>query len=46
MQVGKQLTEAIRNHRKMTKEEAHKEAIRCLSWCEFQIPNKEQAISS
>jgi oligopeptide transport system ATP-binding protein len=40
MQVGKQLTEAIRNHRKMTKEEAHKEAIRLLEL--VRIPNPEQ----
>jgi oligopeptide transport system ATP-binding protein len=40
MQVGKQLTEAIRHHQKMTKEEAHKEAIRLLEI--VKIPNAEQ----
>jgi oligopeptide transport system ATP-binding protein len=40
MQVGKQLTEAIRHHQKMTQEEAHKEAIRLLEI--VKIPNPEQ----
>lgn len=40
MQVGKQLTEAIRHHQKMTKEEAQKEAIRLLNL--VKIPNPEQ----
>jgi oligopeptide transport system ATP-binding protein len=40
MQVGKQLTEAIRNHRKMTVEEAEKEAIRLLE--SVKIPNAKQ----
>lgn len=40
MQVGKQLTEAIRHHQKMTQEEAHKEALRLLTL--VKIPNPEQ----
>jgi oligopeptide transport system ATP-binding protein len=40
MQVGKQLTEAIRHHQKMTQEEAHKEALRLLDL--VKIPNPEQ----
>jgi oligopeptide transport system ATP-binding protein len=40
MQVGKQLTEAIRHHQKMTQEDAHKEAIRLLEI--VKIPNPEQ----
>lgn len=40
MQVGKQLTEAIQNHRKMSKEDAHKEAIRLLEL--VKIPNADQ----
>lgn len=40
MQVGKQLTEAIRHHQKMTREEAQKEAIRLLNL--VKIPNPEQ----
>ena len=40
MQVGKQLTEAIRHHQKMTKEQAHEEAIRLLNL--VKIPNPEQ----
>jgi oligopeptide transport system ATP-binding protein len=40
MQVGKQLTEAIRHHQKMTKEEAHKEALRLLEL--VKIPNPGQ----
>ena len=37
MKVGKQLTEAIEQHRKMSREEAKKEAIRLLQM--VQIPN-------
>lgn len=40
MQVGKQLTEAIRHHRKMKLEEARAEAIRLLKI--VNIPNAEQ----
>lgn len=40
MHVGKQLTEAIRHHQKMSKEEAQKEAIRLLTL--VKIPNPEQ----
>lgn len=40
MQVGKQLTEAIKHHRKMSQDEAHKEAIRLLEM--VKIPNPEQ----
>ena len=40
MTVGKQLTEAIRHHQKLSKEEAHKEAIRLLNL--VKIPNAEQ----
>jgi oligopeptide transport system ATP-binding protein len=40
MQVGKQLTEAIRHHQNLTQEEAHKEAIRLLEI--VKIPNAEQ----
>jgi len=40
MQVGKQLTEAIRNHQKLSKSEAHKEALRLLEI--VKIPNPEQ----
>lgn len=40
MQVGKQLTEAIRHHQKMTKDEAQQEAIRLLTL--VNIPNPEQ----
>lgn len=40
MQVGKQLTEAIQNHQNLTKEEAHKEAIRLLEL--VNIPNANQ----
>jgi oligopeptide transport system ATP-binding protein len=40
MQVGKQLTEAIRHHQKMTQEDAHKEALRLLDI--VKIPNPEQ----
>ncbi|HKL98320.1 MAG TPA: ABC transporter ATP-binding protein [Mobilitalea sp.] len=40
MQVGKQLTEAIRHHQKISLEEAHKEAIRLLEI--VKIPNTEQ----
>lgn len=43
MQVGKQLTEAIRHHQKMTKEEAHKESLRLLEL--VKIPNPEQRSS-
>lgn len=37
MKVGKQLVEAMARHRKLTKQEAHKEAIRLLEM--VQIPN-------
>ena len=40
MTVGKQLTEAIRHHQKLSKEDAHKEAIRLLNL--VKIPNAEQ----
>jgi oligopeptide transport system ATP-binding protein len=40
MTVGKQLTEAIRHHQKLTKEEAHNEALRLLKL--VNIPNPEQ----
>lgn len=40
MQVGKQLTEAIRNHQKLSNEEAKAEAIRLLKL--VNIPNAEQ----
>jgi len=40
MQVGKQLTEAIRNHQKLSRAEAHKEALRLLEI--VKIPNPEQ----
>lgn len=40
MQVGKQLTEAIRNHQKLSREEAIKEAIRLLEI--VNIPNPEE----
>ena len=40
MMVGKQLTEAIRHHRNLSKEDAHKEAIRLLEI--VNIPNAEQ----
>lgn len=40
MQVGKQLTEAIQNHRKLSSEEAHNEAIRLLEL--VRIPNAKQ----
>ena len=40
MTVGKQLTEAIRHHQKLTKEAAHKEALRLLNL--VKIPNPEQ----
>lgn len=40
MQVGKQLTEAIRHHRNLSQEDAHKEAIRLLDI--VKIPNPEQ----
>ncbi len=40
MTVGKQLTEAIRHHQKLTKEDAHKESIRLLNL--VKIPNPEQ----
>lgn len=40
MQVGKQLTEAIRNHQKLSQEEAHKEALRLLDI--VKIPNAHQ----
>lgn len=40
MQVGKQLTEAIRHHRKLSKDEAEKEAIRLLDL--VKIPNAKQ----
>lgn len=40
MQVGKQLTEAIKNHQKLSNAEAHKEAIRLLEL--VKIPNPVQ----
>lgn len=40
MQVGKQLTEAIRHHRKLSREEANKEAIKLLET--VKIPNPKQ----
>jgi oligopeptide transport system ATP-binding protein len=40
MTVGKQLTEAIRHHQKLSKEEALKESIRLLNL--VKIPNPEQ----
>lgn len=40
MPVGKQLTEAIRHHQKLSKEEANKEALRLLQL--VKIPNPEQ----
>lgn len=40
MQVGKQLTEAIRHHQNLSKEDAHKEAIRLLEL--VKIPNALQ----
>jgi len=40
MQVGKQLTEAIRHHQKMSQVDAHKEALRLLEI--VKIPNTEQ----
>lgn len=43
MQVGKQLTEAIRHHKKLSKEEAEKEAIHLLNL--VNIPNPEQRAS-
>jgi oligopeptide transport system ATP-binding protein len=42
MQVGKQLTEAIRNHQKLSKNEAMAEAIRLLKI--VNIPNPEQRV--
>ncbi len=40
MQVGKQLTEAIRHHQNLSQEEAHKEALRLLEI--VKIPNPKQ----
>ncbi len=40
MQVGRQLTEAIQHHQKLSKEDAHKEALRLLEL--VRIPNPEQ----
>ena len=40
MHVGSQLTEAIRNHRKISRQEAHKEAIHLLET--VKIPNPKQ----
>ncbi|MBH1939358.1 ABC transporter ATP-binding protein [Mobilitalea sibirica] len=40
MQVGKQLTEAIRHHQNLSKEAAHKEALRLLEL--VNIPNVKQ----
>lgn len=42
MQIGKQLVEAIKNHRKLSKDEAMEEAIRLLKL--VNIPNPEQRI--
>jgi oligopeptide transport system ATP-binding protein len=36
MTVGKQLTEAIRHHQKLSKEEAHKESIRLLNLLRYE----------
>ena len=38
MKVGKQLTEAICQHRKLSREEAKKEAVRLWKWCRFRMP--------
>lgn len=43
MPVGKQLTEAIRHHRKLSKEDADKEALRLLNL--VRIPNPKQRAS-
>lgn len=43
MPIGKQLTEAIRHHRKLSKAEANKEALRLLTL--VRIPNPEQRIN-
>ncbi len=40
MKVGKQIVETIQNHQKLSREEAHKEAIRLLEM--VQIPNAAQ----
>ena len=40
MQVGKQIVEAIKLHRKLSKQEAEAEAIRCLK--QVNIPNPEE----
>ena len=40
MQVGKQIVEALTLHKKLLKEEAHAEAIRCLK--QVNIPNPEE----
>ncbi len=40
MKVGKQIVETIQNHQKLSREEAHKEAIRLLEM--VQIPNAVQ----
>lgn len=42
MQIGKQLTEAIRHHKQLSYEEAQKEAIRLLKT--VKIPNPEQRV--
>jgi oligopeptide transport system ATP-binding protein len=42
MQIGKQLTEAIRNHQKVTNKQAEEEAVRLLKL--VKIPNPEQRI--
>ncbi len=42
MTIGKQLTEAIKHHRKLSKDEAEKEAIRLLKL--VRIPNPESRI--
>jgi len=42
MPIGKQLVEAIKNHQKLSKEDAKKEAIRLLNL--VKIPNPEQRI--
>lgn len=42
MQVGKQLTEAIRHHKKLSKDEAYREAIRLLDI--VRIPNSKQRV--
>lgn len=42
MKIGKQITESLMNHRKLSREEAHNEAIKMLQLVE--IPNAESRI--